>query len=199
VPSSSGASHPTTLREKQWQWLDVSAGNRTQHPPIQVRRLNIWASFLYVEVEGWGCTECAQLHGAESFEKPQGPQTLKKFPAFYGTRKFTTAFTTAHHLSLSWTRSIQSTPPSHFSNTNFNIILLSTPGPSKWPPSLRFPALNPCIHRSAPPYVLHTLPIPVFLSPERLYLRNKMKLKGGRRNAWIGGSTDEWFTDIWEE
>jgi hypothetical protein len=27
------------------------------------------------------------------------PQLLKKFPAFYGTRKFITAFTTARHLS----------------------------------------------------------------------------------------------------
>jgi hypothetical protein len=27
---------------------------------------------------------------------------------FYGTRKFITAFTTAHHLSLFWARSIQS-------------------------------------------------------------------------------------------
>jgi hypothetical protein len=35
------------------------------------------------------------LHGAET-----GFQLVKKFPAFYGTRKFITAFTSAHHLSL---------------------------------------------------------------------------------------------------
>ena len=29
------------------------------------------------------------------------PKLLKKFPAFYGTRKFITVFTTARHLSLS--------------------------------------------------------------------------------------------------
>jgi hypothetical protein len=29
------------------------------------------------------------------------PQLLKKFSAFYGTRRFITAFTTARHLSLS--------------------------------------------------------------------------------------------------
>jgi hypothetical protein len=28
-------------------------------------------------------------------------QLVKKFPAFYGTRRFITAFITAHHLSLS--------------------------------------------------------------------------------------------------
>jgi hypothetical protein len=29
-----------------------------------------------------------------------GPQLVKKFPTFYGTRRFITAFTTAHHMSL---------------------------------------------------------------------------------------------------
>jgi len=44
-------------------------------------------------------------------EKLTGSQLVKKFPAFYGTRRFITAFTSARHLSLSWTRSIQSIPP----------------------------------------------------------------------------------------
>jgi hypothetical protein len=34
-------------------------------------------------------------------EKLTGPQLVKKFPAFYGTERFITAVTTAHHLSLS--------------------------------------------------------------------------------------------------
>jgi len=37
--------------------------------------------------------------------------TSQKFPAFYGTRRFITAFTNAPHLSLSWASSIQSIPP----------------------------------------------------------------------------------------
>ena len=42
------------------------------------------------------------LHGAESFfEKLTGFQLVKKFPAFYGIRRFITAFTFARHLSLS--------------------------------------------------------------------------------------------------
>ena len=36
---------------------------------------------------------------------------LVKFPAFYGTWRFITTFTSAHHLSLSWARSIKSMPP----------------------------------------------------------------------------------------
>ena len=35
------------------------------------------------------------------FEKLTGFQLVQKLPAFYGTRRFITAFTTARHLSLS--------------------------------------------------------------------------------------------------
>ena len=38
-------------------------------------------------------------------------QLVKNFPAFYGTRRFITAVTSARHLSLSWASSIQSIPP----------------------------------------------------------------------------------------
>jgi hypothetical protein len=38
-------------------------------------------------------------------------QLVKKFPAFYGTRRFITTFTSAHHLSLSQASSIQSITP----------------------------------------------------------------------------------------
>ena len=41
-------------------------------------------------------------------EKLTGFHLVKKFPAFYGTRRFITVFTSARHLSLSWTCSIQS-------------------------------------------------------------------------------------------
>ena len=43
-------------------------------------------------------------------EKLTGSQLVKKFPVFYGTRRFITAFTCVRHLSLSWASSIQSTP-----------------------------------------------------------------------------------------
>jgi hypothetical protein len=38
-------------------------------------------------------------------------QPVRKFPAFYGTRRFITAFTSARHLSLSRVSSSQSIPP----------------------------------------------------------------------------------------
>ena len=44
-------------------------------------------------------------------EKLTGSQLVKNFPTFYGTRRFITTFTSAHHLSISWVSSIQSIPP----------------------------------------------------------------------------------------
>ena len=44
-------------------------------------------------------------------EKLTGCQLVKKFPAFYGTWRFITAFTSARYLSLSWASSIQAIPP----------------------------------------------------------------------------------------
>ena len=43
-------------------------------------------------------------------EKLTGSQLIKKFPAFYGIRRFITAFTNSRHLSLFWTNSIHSMP-----------------------------------------------------------------------------------------
>ena len=43
--------------------------------------------------------------------KLTGLQPVKKFPAFYGTLRFITAFTSARHLYLSRASSIQSIPP----------------------------------------------------------------------------------------
>ena len=52
------------------------------------------------------------LHGAESFLRSQLVlQLIKKFPAFYGTRKFITILTSPRHLSLSWANSILFPPP----------------------------------------------------------------------------------------
>jgi hypothetical protein len=57
-------------------------------------------------------------------EKLTGLQLVKKFLAFYGTRRFITAITSARHLSLSWASSIQSTHPHPTSRRS--ILILST-------------------------------------------------------------------------
>ena len=65
------------------------------------------------------------LHGAESLLRSYLVlQVIKKFPAFYGTRKFITVLTSAHHLSLSCTNSIQSPPP--LPTSSRSILILSS-------------------------------------------------------------------------
>jgi len=55
-------------------------------------------------------------------EKPIVTQLVKKFPALYGTWRFITMFTRAHHWSLSWARCIQSTPSLPISLTSVPIL-----------------------------------------------------------------------------
>ena len=57
-------------------------------------------------------------------EKLTGFQLLKKFPTFYGTQTFISAFTSACHLQLSWASSIQSIP-SHPTSWRSILILSS--------------------------------------------------------------------------
>jgi len=46
----------------------------------------------------------------QSPSRETNSHSAKKFPAFYGARRFITVSTTAHHWSLSWARCSQSTP-----------------------------------------------------------------------------------------
>jgi hypothetical protein len=86
-------------------------------------------------------------------------QPLENFPAFYGTRRFTTAFTRALHWSLSWARSIQSPPshpiPSYLSKIHFNIVHPSTSWSSQWSLSFlishQYPICVPLLRHSAYP------------------------------------------------
>ena len=87
-------------------------------------------------------------------EKLTGLQLVKKFPTFYGTRKFITALTSVRHLSLSWASPIQSTYPHPTSwrsililSTHLRLGLLSGLFPSGFPPR---PYTPPSPHSCAP-------------------------------------------------
>ena len=94
--------------------------------------------------------------------KLTGFQLVKKFSAFYGTRRFITAFTSARQLSLSWASSIHSIPP-HPNSWRYILILsshLRLVLPSGLFPS-RFhtkPLYTPLLS----PYLLHVPPISFF-------------------------------------
>ena len=70
-------------------------------------------------------------------EKLASLQLVKKFPAFYGTRRFLTALTSARHLSLSWASPIQSSYPNP---TSWRSILILSSHLSLGLPSGLFPS-----------------------------------------------------------
>src|SRR5215510_13249971 len=100
-------------------------------------------------------------------EKLTGLQLVKKFPAFYGTRRFITALTSVRHQSLSWASPIQSTYPHP---TSWRSILILSTHLRLGLPSGLFPSGFPTNTLYAPsphPYAPHAQPISFFsiLSP----------------------------------
>ena len=107
-------------------------------------------------------------------EKLTGLQLVKKFPKFYGTRRFITALTSARHLSLSWASPIQSTYPPP---TSWRYILILSTHLRLGLPSGLFPSGFPTKTLYAPPphpYAPHAQPISFFsiLSPAHYWARS---------------------------
>ena len=95
-------------------------------------------------------------------EKLAGLQLVKKFPAFYGTRRFITALTSVRHLSLSWASPIQSihTHPTScrsvlILSTHLRIGLPSGLLPSGFPTKTLYTPLSKPIHATCPA-ITHT-------------------------------------------
>ena len=95
------------------------------------------------------------------FEKIAGSQLFRKFPAFYGTRRFITAFTSARHLSLSWATSIQYTPPHPTSwrsiltlSSNLQLCLPSGLFPSGFPTKTLYTSLLSPIRATWPSHLI---------------------------------------------
>jgi len=93
-------------------------------------------------------------HGAELYLRSW--QSVRKFPSFYGTQRFTTVYTTVRHWSLSWATCIQSTISQPISLTSSNIFFLSTPRISEWSFPFRFHDQNiVCIYLFRACYMPH--------------------------------------------
>ena len=106
------------------------------------------------------------LHGAESFlEKLTGLLLIKKFPAFHGTRRFITALTSVHHLSLSWASPIQSIYPHP---TSWRSILILSTHLRLCLPSGSFPPVSPP-RPYTPPLPTHTRHMPSPSHSSRFY------------------------------
>jgi hypothetical protein len=83
-------------------------------------------------------TNQTKLHGAALLEKLTVPDLVKKFPTLYGNQIFITMFTTAHQLSLSRARQIQSMTFQLISSTT---LILSSHLPQVFPST--FPTTTP--------------------------------------------------------
>ena len=68
-------------------------------PPLGLHDMLRGDPYLYLLT--YLLTHLITPHSRVLLEKLTGSQLVKKFPAFYGTRRFITAFTSARHLSLS--------------------------------------------------------------------------------------------------
>ena len=107
-------------------------------------------------------------------EKLTGLQLVKKFPAFHGTRRFITALTNIHHLSLSWASPIQSIYPH---STSWRSILILSTHLRLGLSSGSFPPVSPARPYTPPsphPYAPHAQPISFFsiLSPAQYWVRS---------------------------
>ena len=135
--------------------------------------LSLLLEYCRVMVTSWNYTPWSQI----LLLKLTGFQLVKKFPPFYGTQRFITVLTSACHLSLTWTRSMQSMPP-HPTSWRSILILsshLCLGLPSGFSPS-SFPTKTLYIPLPSP--ICAVCPVSFFLiwSPEQYLVRNIIKL-----------------------
>jgi len=89
--------------------LDIWRGGKFLHLPgfkLRIFQPVFWSPYLTYLL-----TYLLTPWSTVLLEKLTGFRPVKKFPAFYGTRRSITALTSSRHLSLFWASSIQSTPP----------------------------------------------------------------------------------------
>jgi len=119
--------------------------------------LNLWILLTYLLTYFFTYILTYSLHWTVLHKLP-GFQLVKKFPAFCGTQKFITAFTSPRQLSLSWASSIQSIPlhptswrPILILTSHLRLSLPSGLFSSGFPTKTLFAPLIPPMRATGPP------------------------------------------------
>jgi len=126
---------------------DDNNNNNIVYLPFFGNKIELFCTFLFFLIIPWSRV---------LLEKLTGSQLVKIFLAFYGTQMFITALTCPYPQI----NPVHSSPQSYVLKILLN-SLLSTPGSSKWPLSLRFPQEYPVQTSSLP--IRATCPAHLFL------------------------------------
>ena len=152
-----------------WSFVDTSHSAENQSSPLLVILGSFYALHRFVT---FTLTYSLTPWSRVLLEKLTGFQLVRKYPAFYGTWRFITAFTSVRQLSLFWASSIQS----YTLSTSWRFILILSTHLCLCLPNSSFPQVSPpnsCIRLSSPPYAPHARPISIFsiLSPAKYWVR----------------------------
>jgi hypothetical protein len=138
--------------------LIILSSNRQHKPETDTAHVQCFPTPRSL-FRGAGCASIILLTPRSTFLLENlSSLTRQKFLLIYGHRMLMTVFTRARHLSLSWARSVQFTPPSYFLKIIFNIIYPRT-YVFKVAFFLHVSAPKPCVQLSSPTYVPRARPI----------------------------------------
>ena len=126
--------------------------------------LTDWLTYLLTYLLNYLLTYILTSWSRVLLEKLTGLQLVKKFPAFYGNRRFITALTSVRHLSLFWARSKHSMPPQSSSWRSILIVssrlrlgLPSGHFPSGFPTKILYTPLLSPKRATCPAHIINTL------------------------------------------
>ena len=115
----------------------TGAHARTQTPPPTHTHTEQWQQIGQICLRTYLLTYLLTAWNRVLLERLTGFQPVKKFPAFHGTRRSITAFTSARQLSLSWVSLMQYIPPHP---TSWRFILMLSSHLRQGLPSALFPS-----------------------------------------------------------